>query len=153
MNKTNRFVSIVLWAIIAISAVLVTSFIVNISDDKNNSQMLSWLSNSLIWAYVLLIGSVVILALFAIYQMVTDFSAAKKGLISIGFLAAVVLIAYLASSAEMPKFFGVDKFIENGTLTPTVVRNIDMGLIATYIMLGLSVVAILYSSISRLLDR
>ena len=150
MNKTNKIVTIFLWVIIAISAVLVISFATNLSEDDTNPKMLSWLGTNLYWTYILMAISAVILVGFALFQMLTDFTAAKKGLISIGFLGIVALVAYLFSSGEMPSFLGVQKFIDEGTLTPKVSKYIDMGLISTYIMLALSFIAIIYSSVSRL---
>jgi uncharacterized membrane protein YecN with MAPEG domain len=49
----------------------------------------------------------------------------------------------------MPKFFGADKFIENKTVTPSSLRWIGAGLIATYILSAISVVAIIWSSIKN----
>ena len=66
------------------------------------------------------------------------------------FLGSVLLISYLSSSSEIPQFYGSQKFVENGTLTPTVSRWIGTGLIATYILSGLAFVAFVWSSVSRL---
>lgn len=149
MEKVGRYVSFFLWALFLITAILAISFIANISDNKADPAMNSWLSTNLIWAYILLALSVVILVGFAIYQMVSDFSAAKKGLIALGVVVGVVLISYILASDKMPTFLGVQKFIDSGTITPTIMKWIDTGLIATYIVLGASIVSFIYASISR----
>jgi hypothetical protein len=82
--------------------------------------------------------------------MFTDIRAAKSGLISFAFLGAVALIAYLFASPEIPQFIGVNKFIENGSLTERVAKLVDAGLYATYILFGLAILAIAYSSVSKI---
>lgn len=149
MNRTGKYVTIFLWVLILITAFLSISFIANISDNKNDPTMNSWLSSNLVWAYILLALSVVILIVFAIYEMVTDFSVAKKGAIALGLVGGVVLISYLLASDKMPTFLGVNKFIDDGTLTSSVMKWIDTGLIATYLVLGTSIVSIIYASVSR----
>lgn len=151
MNKTGKYVSIFMWVIIVITAILAISFVVNISENKQDPTMNSWLSTNLMWTYILIIFSIIVMVVFAIYQMVTDFAAAKKGLMSIAFMGIILLIAYVMASDAMPTFFGAQKFIDNGTITPTVMKWVDTGLIATYIVLGISVVSILYASVSRLI--
>jgi hypothetical protein len=64
-------------------------------------------------------------------------------------MVAVVLISYLLASDEMPNFLGAQKFIEDGTLTTSTMKWIDTGLIATYLVLGTSIVSIIYASVSR----
>lgn len=151
MIKTGKYVSIFMWVIIVITAILAISFIVNISDNKQDPTMNSWLSTNLMWTYILIIFSIIVMIVFAIYQMVTDFAEAKKGLISIGFMGIVVLLAYMMASDAMPTFFGAQKFIDDGTVTPSVMKWVDTGLIATYIVLGISFASIIYASVNRLL--
>jgi small-conductance mechanosensitive channel len=139
-----------MWAIIIITAILAIAFIANISDNKNDPDMNSWLSTNLVWAYILLILSIVILVAFAVYQMVSDFTSAKKGLMSLLFFGVVALISYLIASNKMPTFLGAQKFIEDGTITPSKMKLIDAGLIGTYIVLGISIASIIYASVSRL---
>ena len=57
----------------------------------------------------------------------------------------------MMASDAMPTFFGAQKFIDDGTVTPSVMKWVDTGLIATYIVFGISVVSILYASVSRLI--
>ena len=150
MTKIGKYVSIFMWVIIVITAILAISLVANLSDNELDPSMNSWVSTNLTWTYVLLIFSIITLIVFAIYQMATNFDAAKKGLMSMAFMGVVVLIAYLMASDAMPTFFGAQKFIDDGTVTPTVMKWVDTGLIATYLVLGLSMASILYASLSRL---
>lgn len=150
MNKTGKYVSIFMWALIVITAILAISLVANLSDNELDPAMNSWVSTNLTWTYILMIFSAIILVGFAVYQMATDFEAAKKGLMSVAFMGVVVLIAYIMASDAMPTFLGVQKFIDDGTITPKVMKWVDTGLIGTYIVLGISVVSIIYASVSRL---
>ncbi len=151
MNKTGKYVSIFMWVLVIITAILAISLIANLSDNEADPAMNSWVSTNLTWAYILMIFSVVVLVGFALYQTATNFQAAKKGLMAMAFMGVVVLISYIMASDAMPTFFGAQKFIDDGTVTPSVMKWVDTGLIATYIVFGISVVSILYASVSRLI--
>ena len=150
MNKTGKYVSIFMWVLIAITAILAISFIANISDNKADPAMNSWLSTNLVWSYILLTLSLVLLVGFAVYQMATNFEAAKKGMVSLAFMGSVFLISYIIASDELPNFLGAQKFIDSEVITPSVMKWIDTGLIGTYIILGISIGSIVYASVSRL---
>jgi len=151
MTKIGKYVSIFMWVIIVITAILAISLVANLSDNELDPTMNSWVSTNLTWTYFLLIFSIIALIGFAIYQMATNFNEAKKGLLAIAFMGVVVLLAYFMASDAMPTFFGAQKFIDDGTVTPTVMKWVDTGLIATYLVLGISVVSIIYASLSRLI--
>ena len=150
MEKVGKIVTILLWVLLLISAVLIVSMMANISENEADPTMGSWINSNLIWSYILLVigGGIAILA--ALFHMASDLSAAKKGLISIVFLGVVALVSYLLASDAIPQFVGVQRFINEGTLTPQVAKMVDAGLYATYILLGLAVLSILFSSVTRL---
>ncbi|MGV8136329.1 MAG: hypothetical protein AB2L20_14060 [Mangrovibacterium sp.] len=148
--KTEKILNIVLGVIMVISAFLVISLIANISDD---SGLNSWLNTNLTWLYILLIVTIGIVLLFSIVQTLGDKAAAKRGLITLGCGVAVLLISYLLSSNELPKFYGVQRFIEDGTLTISVSKRIDTLLIVTYILLGLSIGATIFWSVARVIKK
>jgi hypothetical protein len=150
MNKEGRIVTILLWVLIIVSAVLVVSLMVNISENEADATMGGWINSNLIWAYILMIFGAGIAVLSGIFHMATDLNAAKKGLISLLFLGAVALVSYLLASDQIPQFVGVQRFINDGTLTPQVAKNIDTGLYATYILLGLAVLSIILAPVTRL---
>jgi len=147
MNKVGKIVTIVLWGLLIISAVLIVSMMVNISENEADPTMGSWINTNLVWTYILMALAAGIAILASIFHMVADINAAKKGLISVVFLGAVALIAYLLASDEIPQFIGVQKFINDGTLTEQVAKLVDTGLYATYILIGLAILSIAYSSV------
>jgi hypothetical protein len=54
------------------------------------------------------------------------------------------------ASPDIPQFIGVDKFIANDTLNERVAKLIDTGLYTTYILFGLAILAIAFSSVSKM---
>ncbi len=150
MEKVGKIVTILLWVLLIVSAILVVSLMVNISENEADPTMGGWINTNLIWAYMLIaIGAGV--AIFAgLFHMATDKEAAKNGLIALVFLGAVALVSYLLASDQIPQFIGVQKFINDGTLTPQVAKMVDAGLYATYILLGLAVLSIVLAPVTRL---
>jgi hypothetical protein len=150
MEKVGKIVTIILWALLIISAVLVVSLMVNISENEADPTMGGWINTNLLWAYMLIAIGAGVAILAGLFHMATDFEAAKKGLIALAFLGAVALISYLLASDQIPQFIGVQKFINDGTLTPQVAKLVDTGLYATYILLGLAVLSIILAPVTRL---
>ena len=151
MNKTGKIVTIILWVLIVISAILVVSLMANVGDDyKTNSTLAGWIDSNLVWSYILIILGAGVAIIAGLINMFTDKRAAKKGLMALAFLGVLALVSYLLASPEIPQFVGVDKYIANNTLNASVAKLIDAGLFATYILFGLAVIAIVFSSVSRI---
>lgn len=153
MEKIGKKITIVLWTLVTISAVLIISLMVNInSANDSDPAMLSWININLIWVYILGISGFGLAVIFAIYQTLTSKQAAQKGMISVAFLAIIALLAYVLASPELPKFVGVDKFIANG-LDGKTMKFIDTGLIALYILLAISVLSFIFGPVIRLVRK
>lgn len=151
MGKIGKIVTIILWALLIVSAILIISLVVNINPEvETDPAMLSWINSNLIWAYILVAVGAGVAVLSGLFNMFTDKNAAKNGIISIVFLGGVALVSYLIASPEIPQFIGVDKFIADGTLNESVAKLVDTGLIATYILLALAILSIASSSVIRL---
>ncbi|MEE4284751.1 MAG: hypothetical protein V2I31_01345 [Mariniphaga sp.] len=150
MEKVGKIVTILLWVLLIVSAVLIVSMMVNISENEADPTMGSWINSNLVWSYVLLAIGAGIAVLAGLFHMATDMKAAKKGLISLVFLVVVAVVSYLLASDTIPQFAGVQKFINDGTLTNQVAKMVDTGLYATYILLALAILSILFSSVTRL---
>lgn len=150
MEKTGKIVTIVLWSLLIVSAILMVSLMVNISDVESDPTMGSWISNNLIWAYILAVFGAGVAVVAGLFHTVTDKKAAKGGLISLGFMGTIAIVSYLLASPEIPQFIGVDKFVNDGTLNENIAKWIDTGLYATYILLGISILSIVVTSVTRL---
>ncbi|GAB1453766.1 hypothetical protein MASR2M47_38220 [Draconibacterium sp.] len=151
MEKTGKIISIVLWALIIVSAILIISLVANINAANDyDPAMLSWINTNLIWVYILGITGAGIAVIFGLFHTLTNKKAAKNGLISLLFMGAVGVIAYVLASPDIPRFIGVDKFIAEG-LTSSTVKLVDAGLIATYILFGIAVISIILGPVFRLI--
>jgi small-conductance mechanosensitive channel len=150
MIKIGRILSILQWVLLAISAILVVSLMMNISENEADPTMGSWINTNLIWTYILLAIGAGVAVIAGLLHTATDASAAKQGLISLGFAAVVLVLAYVFASDAIPTFHGVEKYIADGTLTPRISKLIGTGLYATYILLFLAIAGIALSSVSKL---
>ena len=148
-NKTEKIAVVFLWGLIIVSAILIVSLIVCISGDEHTPAMNSWINVNLIWAYVLIFFGTGVAVFSDLVHVATDLKASKKALTAIGFFAGVILISYLSASNSIPQFLGAEKFINDGTLTAKTAKFIDMGLYATYILFGIAVLSIVFSSATR----
>jgi hypothetical protein len=150
MSKISRLLTIILWAILAVSAVLIVSMMVNISDNSADPVMGGWINTNLLWAYILLVIGAGIALISGVMQMASDLSSAKKGLLSLAAVAVVAVVSYSLATDAIPQFIGVDKFLADGTLTPNIAKLVDTGLIATYLLFGIAIISIIWSSVSQI---
>lgn len=146
--KFAKATTIMLWVLLGITVFLVISLLANLDDNKADAAMGAWINANLYWAYFLFGIAIAIAVIMEFISTATDKKASKSALIALLFMGAVVGFAYLFSDSAIPKFYGVQKFIDSGSLTPNVSKWIGTGLIATYILSGLAVLGIIWSSIS-----
>jgi ABC-type enterochelin transport system permease subunit len=142
MNKLIRILYIVL---LAVSALLAVIFYVGAKEIDGETPVIT--QQFILWAY-LLVGIATISAVsFPIIQMITNPQKAKKSLLGIAALAAVVAIAYFFSSGELMHFSsqGMAKFNVSSTL-----KQVDTGIITTYILVGIAIFATIYSEVSKM---
>ena len=147
--KFAKGTTILLWVILAISLFLIISLLANLDPNASDPNMSKWIGASLYWSYILLISATIAALVLELINTLSDKKAAKNSLVGIGLLGGVILVSYLLSDSEMPKFFGAEKFIEDGTVTPTILLWIGTGLIATYILFAISIISIIWSSVSN----
>lgn len=149
--KLEKVLSIVLWVLLGVSAVLIVSMMTNISENDADPTMGAWINTNLSWSYILLGIGTVVAIVFALYHTFTDKEAAKRGLMSLVFAGVVLALSYVMASDAIPQFYGVEKFVADGTLDATVSKWVGTTLYATYILLGLSILAIAGSAVTRIL--
>ncbi len=151
--KIEKILNIMMWVLIAVSAFLMISFIASISDDEANSAMDAWLNTNLTWTYILLIVTIILVVLFSFVQTFEDKKSTKGALVLAGATVVIFGISYMLASDEIPQFFGVERFVADGTLTNTVSKWIDTTLIVSYILFVLTTVATLFWSVSRIFSK
>lgn len=149
--KFAKITTIMLWVFLGITVFLVISLLSNLNENVSDPSMDTWVNANLYWAYILFFISIGAALVLEAINTAGDKKAAKSALIAIVFLGAVVGLSYMFSDSSIPVFYGVEKFVESGDLTPNVSKWIGTGLIATYILSGLAVLGIVWSSISSIL--
>jgi len=147
--KLEKVLNIVLVVLIVVSAFLIVSLMSNIGEDTDPT-MGAWINTNITWAYILLFAAIAAAVIFSLIQTLTDKRAAKRGLVGLVSVVVVVGVSYLFASDKMPQFYGVEKFVADGTLTNTVSKWIDTTLITTYILLALLIIATAAASVSRI---
>jgi hypothetical protein len=103
-----------------------------------------------IGTYIITGLTVLLVIGFAIYNMFVKPKAAFRALIGIAALAVILVVSWLLSSSAIDPVF-VRDIAENIEVTDTLSKQVGAGLIATYILAALSVMAIIYASISKLI--
>jgi uncharacterized membrane protein YuzA (DUF378 family) len=106
-------------------------------------QMGSSLDNFVYVVYLLVGLAAVATVLFSILNVFSSAKTAKRSLISLGLLGAVLFLAYSLASPEIPVFFGSENF----DITPASSRGVGTGLYAMYLFFVLAVLSIFYTEI------
>ena len=141
------------WALLAVSVLLIVLFYVKNGDvnpdDPFPKQMTDFggiLNIFIYWAYVLVGLAVFFTLIFPIGNMIVNPKSGLKTLISLVIVAGLLFVGYqLASDTIMnlPGYTGKDNVPETLKLT-------GMGIYMMYFMLGGAILAMVYSSISKI---
>jgi len=101
---------------------------------------------ALVWAYILVIFTLVIALVFSLIFMFSNTKSLVRGLFVLIGAAILVGVAYMLGSDTPLEIIGYEG---TDNKDPQVLRLVDMGLISTYFVLGLIVLSILYSEIAK----
>ena len=97
------------------------------------------------WAKLLLMVAVIVMVISPIYGFITNPQNIVKMLISIAVMVVVVGLAYMLAGNDFTEYR-----LEELNTTAETSKLVGMGLYVTYIAFGLTVVAILYSSVIKI---
>lgn len=142
MNKLIRILYIVL---LAVSAFLVILFYMGGTEVDGKTPVFT--EQFIMWAYLLTGIAAIAAIIFPITQMITNPKNAKKSLVGVIALVAVVVIAYFFSSGELMKFSSAELAKFN---VPSTLKQVDTGIISTYILVGVAVIAMIYSEVAKM---
>jgi hypothetical protein len=153
MKKMN-LAKYVLWGLSAISVVLFVILFTSIENETNpGARAERFISLNINWAVFLTVIASVIALGFAIAQTIVDKKKTISSLAVLAGFALIIIISYVSSSNQIPQFFGVEKFVADGTLTPSISRWIGTGLVTTYILFAAALLSILVFSAANLFKR
>ncbi len=96
-------------------------------------------------AYVLLALTILGVVVFPILQTFSDFKKARTGLLGFFILVVVLVLAYVISPADQGLFYS------NFNIGPKLSKAIGAGFFATYFVILLSALSILYSEVVKLI--
>lgn len=158
-EKTLKLVArIPLLVFLFVAVVLTVMFVVGVGGTDDRAELLRIVNPAIVYTYVLAALAVLLLVGFLVAKMATNPRSAIKALLGFGLLVVVFLIAYAFSSNEPLQ-------MANGTLyganaDPAVARSqmrdvvmTDMGIITTYILLGVSVVVLVVTGVRSFLQK
>ena len=94
----------------------------------------------IILTYVLIGLAAAVVILFALFQLITNFKRARAGLIGLGALLLVLFISYLFSTNEPYE-----------TVSPGVSQLIGGGINATMALIGIGLLAAIFTEIYKLI--
>ena len=151
MNKILRIALIVLFSI---SAFIILMFYAGAKDTielaaAGRIETYPKFTNTLIiWAYILTGTAIGLTIIFPVFQMITNPKNAKKGLIGIGALAVVIIIAYAFASGEA---LGITNLKLVKYDVPSTLKYAGMMLNSVYILAVIAIGSMVYSEIAKAL--
>jgi hypothetical protein len=146
MTKLSKILSIVLYAILAITLVFAGLFYFGGEIEGATYYTPAYTETFLNWGIALVIGTAVITLLFEIVRLVINPKNAVRSLVSIAIIALVIFIAYSLSDAtilNLPGYEGSDN-------VPSMLVLSDTFLYTMYFLFGGAFLAIIYTEVSRM---
>lgn len=136
-DTLNKFLQIGLYVLLGLTLVFFALFYIN-GESMTDTVM--------VWAFILLIITVVLLLAFPIKFFISNPKQGLRFLIALAAFAILYGISYaLASGATEAEVY------EKSGITSGISRMIGAGMIMTYIIGGLALIGLVYSGISKAL--
>ena len=84
---------------------------------------------------------------FGVVKMIQNTENAKKTILTIGGLAAVLIISYFIAADNLPDSY------KKYEITSETSKQVGMGLITFYVLIGSAMLAVLYSELSKAFSK
>jgi hypothetical protein len=144
MEKSKKLASIILYVLMAVSVVLFLIMFTSIDSETNPGERArNLMALNINWSIVMFFIAAIAAVGFAVVQLFSDKTKAINGIAVMLLMGVVVFVSYMLASNEIPQFFGVEKFVGDGTLTPSISRWIGAGLNTTYILAGSAILSVI----------
>jgi hypothetical protein len=157
MRDKINFAAKVLTAVIIAFAVILTGILISRSDSDMARNMVKAVDEIGVTLNLFIIGTYIVAGLtlllvvgFSVFNIFVNPKGAVNALIGIGALAVIIIVSFALSSPDIDPLF-VLRISENIEVTDRLSKQVGAGLIATYILSGLAVAAIMYTWISKLI--
>ncbi len=99
-------------------------------------------------AYITLLIVLVFVVFFVLKNLFTNASNLKNTLIGVGAFLAVLLVSYLVSGGDPIQYK-----LQDGIATPSQSQLVGAGLVAFYILLGVSVISMIYAGAKKIISK
>lgn len=137
MNSTlSTYTKVLSWLLMGVSIVITILFFLSNQDVDSVESFIDW-------AYILFAIAAVSAIVFPVVNMIRNPKNVTKSLVGLLAVAVIVIIGYLLADATP-----IPSPTQNPDLSnPTVLIISDTGLIATYILFGISLLLLLFTGI------
>lgn len=158
-EKTLKLVArIPLLVFLFVAVVLTVMFVVGVGGTDDRAELMRIVNPSIVYTYVLAAIAVLLLVVFLVAKIVSNPRSGLKALLGFGLLVVVFLIAYAFSSNEPLLMANGSLYGENPdpAIATSQMRDVvmtDIGIIATYILIGIAVVALVATGIRGFLKK
>ncbi len=146
MTKLSKILSLVLYALLAVTVVLTILYFTGGEVPGELYATPVYTDLFLNWAKLLVALTAAITVLFEIVNIVLNPKNAVRSLISVGVLIVIALVSYSLADDTPLMLSGY----EGGDNVPSMLKMAGAFLYGTYILLGIVVVAILGTELSRM---
>lgn len=147
MNKLSKIISYVLYALLAVTVVFTIMYFTGGDVPGEAYQTPVYTDLFLNWAKFLVLATACITIVFEIVNVVLNPKNAVRSLISIALLVVIAFVSYAIADGT-PMNLGAG--YEGGDNIPSMLKMAGAFLYGTYILLGIVVVAILGTELSRI---
>lgn len=150
-NKLIALITkIISWVIMGASIIVALVFFFRISGAEADMKEII-AAPYINWAIILLLIGAVLAVIFPLVHFILNPKNIAKVLVSLGVLAAVFLTAYLLS--DTTPIVTATSALEPNFSDPAVLKLADTGIIATYILLGTALLALLFTGVRGIFNR
>lgn len=141
----EKYARYILYALMGIAFILIVVFYIDVQrmdDPKPEPRITNFI---LQFSYFLFIIGVIATIGFSVMNLIGNPSMLKNVAIVVIVAAVLFVVSRILASDELLNLKGYDDNV------PKTLKNVGTGLLGTYILLGASIVAILYAEINKLL--
>lgn len=148
-NTINKIVKIFYWGLMAASVVFTLAFFYRISGVTEKAAQVDVAGPFIVWGYILVVVAILLSLVFPLVNIILNPKNALKALFGVLGMGLVFLIGYLLAdptpmvgTTENPDF-----------LNRSILILADTGIIATYILFVVAILALLFVTIKGLITR
>jgi len=143
----SKILRIVLLVLLLISVVFTVMFYAGPTVMVGSHEAPIYTESFLVWAYALAGIAVLMSVIFPLFQMVTNPAKAKKSILGIVLLGAVILVAYLIAG-DTPLGITNPDLVHFDV--PSTLKQVGTGIQSMYLLIGLAVISILFTEVAKI---